>query len=160
MLSIKDLCQHANISQQTFYRLTRENKEFRTLVETKREKKGNGYRYDTAVLDWLYSYYDREDTSIPAVEVPEGPSEADLLLDEVKSLSEQLRALQGEYEALEAKYQSSEKERQMLLLQNNQLLCLLSQEKQEKQALLPQPRKPLMEKIKSLFKAPLPQKDE
>ena len=39
MLSIKDICQEANISQQTFYRLVRENPDFRTLVESGREKK-------------------------------------------------------------------------------------------------------------------------
>lgn len=140
MLSVKQLCEKANISQQTFYRLIRDSKEFSALVEQNRQRKSNGYRYDTPVLEWLLAYYERENA---ASEPPEKEPDT--------SIEAERDALRVELEALQARFDAVEAERKELLAQNGQLLLLLSQEKQEKQALLPPPRIPLVERVKALF---------
>lgn len=160
MYDIKMLCQRSNISQQTFYRLIKENEEFRELVETNRQKRGNSFHYPETVLQWLLAYY-----AIPSepteekptqqaekpVEASESPSEPSETVDREKPLLDKINALEGEIRSLEAKLEEKEQERKALFLQNNQLLYLLSQEKQEKQALLPPPKKPLLERIKGMF---------
>ena len=157
MLSIKQLCEQANISQQTFYRLVRENKEFRELTEANRQKRGNGFKYDRAVLEWLLSYYGREAEETPSSQPTEAPKqaqeqpEAENQGTDIKALEAQIAALQEENNALKAQLIDKEKERQALFVQTNQLLFLLSQEKAEKQALLPAPRQPLGQRIKSFF---------
>lgn len=156
MYDIKTLCQRSNISQQTFYRLLKENEEFRDLVETNRQKRGNSYHYSDAVLDWLLSYYlvsadstaDKGGTSSKASERHSKPSEA---VDKEKPLLDKINALESEIEALKTKLEEKEQERKALFLQNSQLLYLLAQEKQEKQALLPAPKKSFIERIKDVF---------
>ena len=160
MYDVKTLCYRSIISQQTFYRLIKENEEFRELVETGRQKRGNSYHYPETVLQWLLEYY-----SIPSepteakdtpqeekpVEASESPSEPSETVDREKPLLDRINALEAEIRALEAKLEDKEQERKALFLQNSQLLFLLSQEKQEKQALLPAPKKPLLERIKGMF---------
>lgn len=139
MLSIKDLCQKANISQQTFYRLVRENKEFSDLVEANREKKGNGYRYDTPVLEWLCSYYEVQQdppADDPPTESAEQPSDSPDNQEQINTITAERDALKRELEALQARWEQTEKERQFLLAQHAQLINILGQEKQEKQLLL------------------------
>lgn len=156
MYDIKMLCQRSNISQQTFYRLMKENEEFRELVETNRQKRGNSYHYPETVLEWLTAYYlvsaksatEKKDTSSKASERPFKPFEA---VDREKPLLDRISALEGQIEALEAKLDEKEQERKALFVQNNQLLYLLAQEKQEKQALLPAPKKSFFERIKDVF---------
>lgn len=160
MYDIKMLCQRSNISQQTFYRLIKENEEFRELVEKNRQKRGNSYHYPEEVLQWLLAYYSipsepteekpstKAETPVEASESPSKPSET---VDREKLLLDKINALEGEIKALEAKLEDKEQERKALFLQNSQLLFLLSQEKQEKQALLPAPKKPILERIKELF---------
>ena len=157
MLSIKQLCEQANISQQTFYRLVRENKEFRELTEGNRQKRGNGFKYDRVVLEWLLSYYGRAAEEKPSSQPTEAPKqaqeqpEAASQSEEIKVLEAQITALQEENNALKAQLIDKEKERQALFVQTNQLLFLLSQEKAEKQALLSAPRQPIGQRIKSFF---------
>lgn len=151
MYNIKSLCEKSNISQQTFYRLLRENKDFRELVENNKEKKGNGYRYTDAVLSWLLDYKGiellPEEPSTPAEMPPET-----ILTDERESaLLNQINALEAEIDGLKAIIDEKEQERKSLLLQNANLLLLLTQEKQEKQALLPAPRQSFSQRIKALF---------
>lgn len=162
MFDIKTLCQRSNISQQTFYRLSKENEEFRELVLAERKKRGNGFLYPDSVLQWLMNYYAISDdkpadeskpTAETPVESPQSPSEPSEAVDREKPFLDRINALEGEIRALEAKLEEKEQERKALFVQNNQLLYLLSQEKQEKQALLPAPRKPLLERIKGIFTA-------
>ena len=117
-----------NISQQTFYRLIRENNELRTLVEQNKVKRGNGFRYDTPVLEWLLEYYGKEANTSP-IEAADAESNT-------KALQGEIEALKGRLEALQAQLEAKEQERKQLLTQNAQLILLLGQEKQEKQALL------------------------
>ena len=160
MYDVKTLCQRSNISQQTFYRLIKENEEFRELAETNRQKRGNSYRYPETVLQWLLAYYSipsepteekpapKEETPVEASESPSEPSES---ADREKPLLDKINALEAEIRALKAQLEDKEQERKALFIHNSQLLMLLSQEKQEKQALLPAPKKPMLERIKGIF---------
>ena len=161
MYNIKTLCEKANISQQTFYRLLRENEDFRELVEKNKQKKGNGFRYSEAVLDWLRDYRGitpeqqptAAETDKPA-EATETPSEPPVREDKEKELLEQIAALEREISRLSAALDDKEQERKALFLQNANLLMLLTQEKAEKHALLPpppQPKLPLGQRIRSFF---------
>ncbi len=165
MYNIKTLCEKANISQQTFYRLTRENEEFRELVEKNKQKKGNGFRYSEAVLAWLLDYRGIEPEQQPQqdpaaategkpIEASEQPSEPPVWADREKELLTQIAALEREIARLTASLDDKEQERKALFLQNSNLLYLLTQEKNEKQALLPpppQPKLPLGQRIRSFF---------
>lgn len=166
MYNIKMLCQKANISQQTFYRLIKENREFGEIAEKGREKRGNSFRYPENVLNWLLEYYsihqeDKPDDNTEQDDRPAEPNQDYLKLKEdferEKSiLIDKISTLENERDALETKLEEKEQERKALLLQNGQLLFLLAQEKQEKQALLPSPKKPFMERIKGIFKKEQP----
>lgn len=158
MYDVKTLCQLSNISQQTFYRLIRENNEFRTLIESNRQKKGSGYKYDRAVLEWLYSFYDispdtttEEQPLETPLEASGSPSNGLEAEQRINSLLEEIESLKSQIDGLTANLEAKEAERQILFQQNAQLLLLLSQEKKEKQALLPPPRKPIGERIKAFF---------
>ena len=164
MYNIKTLCEKANISQQTFYRLTRENEEFRALVEANKQKKGNGFRYTEAVLEWLCDYrginQEQQEQPQPAastekpLEATETPSEPPVWADREKELLRQIAALESEITRLTAALDDKEQERKALFLQNANLLMLLTQEKAEKQALLPPPQPPklpLGQRIKAFF---------
>lgn len=164
MYNIKTLCEKANISQQTFYRLTRENEEFRALVEANKQKKGNGFRYTEAVLEWLCDYrgisQEQQEPPQPTassekpVEAAETPSEPPVWADREKELLGQIEGLEREITRLTAALDDKEQERKALFLQNANLLMLLTQEKAEKQALLPPPQPPklpLGQRIKAFF---------
>ena len=164
MYNIKTLCEKSNISQQTFYRLIRENDDFRELVEKNKEKKGNGFRYSEAVLDWLCDYRGIEAeqpaqkkpevTAEKPVEAAETPSEKPVWADREKDLLGQIDTLEREIQRLTAALEDKEQERKALFLQNSNLLYLLTQEKTEKQALLPppkQPKQPISQRIKAFF---------
>lgn len=162
MYDVKTLCQRSNISQQTFYRLTKENEEFGELVKQGRQKRGNSFHYPETVLQWLLAYYSipsepTEEKPAPKEEKPveasQSPSEPSETVDREKPLLDKIDALEAEIRALQAKLEEKEQERKALFIQNGQLLYLLSQEKQEKQALLPAPavKKPLIERIKGMF---------
>ena len=164
MYNIKILCEKANISQQTFYRLLRENDDFRELVEKNKQKKGNGFRYSEAVLDWLRDYRGIEPeqqqdptaaaTEAKPVEASETPAEPPVWADREKELLNQIAALEREITRLTAALDDKEQERKALFLQNANLLMLLTQEKAEKQALLPppqQPKLPLGQRIRAFF---------
>ena len=151
MYNIKSLCEKSNISQQTFYRLLRENKDFRELVENNKEKKGNGYRYTDTVLSWLLDYKGIELLPEEPATPAEMPPETILTDERERTLLNQINALEAEIDGLKAIIDEKEQERKALLLQNANLLLLLTQEKQEKQALLPAPRQSFSQRIKALF---------
>lgn len=158
MYDIATLCERSHISPQTFYRLRNEHSDLEELVNNHREKRGKVYVYGEPVLDWLLNFYriPQGEASAPAdeqnaSEPPESPSEPPVLSAEVKDLHEKIKDLEAEIEALKASLDEKERERREMFLQNGQLLLLLSQEKQEKQLLLPSPRRPLLDRIRSVF---------
>ena len=153
-MDIATLCKRASISQQTFYRLSKENSEFRTLVERERKKRGNGYQYSSDVLAWLLTYYGKEETMEEkretresAAEPQESPSEGQEAADKETHAAEVETALRAKIERLRAMLEEERKERQEMVRQNAQLLLLLSQEKQEKQLFLPAPKKSIWERL-------------
>lgn len=182
MYKIDILCQKARISQQTFYRLTKTNKDFRELVEKNREKKGSSYRYGEPVLSWLLDYSGIQDKSNQeqqpsqqqqqsqgateqAVERPETAPPPPEASTREKELLDRIEALEREIDGLRAALNDKEQERKALFYQNIQLVRILGQEKDEKQALLPAPgstapatypaaapaKTSFVERVKSLF---------
>lgn len=178
MYKIDILCQKARISQQTFYRLTKTNKDFRELVEKNREKKGSSYRYGEPVLSWLLDYSGIQDKSSQepqeqqsqgateqAVERPETAPPPPEASTREKELLDKIEALEREIDGLRAALNDKEQERKALFIQNIQLVRILGQEKDEKQALLPAPgstapatypaaapaKTSFVERVKSLF---------
>lgn len=153
-MDIATLCQRASISQQTFYRLTRDNQELRSLVKSDRKKRGNGYQYSNDVLKWLLTYYgkgetveEKRETRESPEEAQEGPTDAPAVEGGEIHDTEVETALRAEIERLRAMLEEERQERQELHRQNAQLLLLLSQEKQEKQLFLPAPKKSLWERL-------------
>lgn len=182
MYKIDILCQKARISQQTFYRLTKTNKDFRELVEKNREKKGSSYRYGEPVLSWLLDYSGIQDKSNQeqqpsqqqqqsqgateqATERPETAPPPPEASTREKELLDRIEALERELGGLRAALNDKEQERKALFYQNIQLVKILGQEKDEKQALLPAPgstapatypaaapaKTSFVERVKSLF---------
>ena len=86
-----------------------------------------------------------------ASEVDRLTSEVDRLTAEVDKLKKKNKRLKATVKELENLLEQSEAERAELIKQNGIALLALSQEKQEKRLLLPEPRKPLREKVKGLF---------
>ena len=157
MYKIDELCQKALISQQTFYRLVKTESELREIVEKNREKKGNSYRYGEPVLSWLMDYSGIKSESSQqqppeqATESAETAAPPPPVNSNEQELKAQIKALEAKIESLTAQLEEKEQERKFLFMQNGNLLMLLTKEKEEKQALLPAPRPPLRERIRSVF---------
>lgn len=158
MYDIATLCERSHISPQTFYRLRNEHSDLEELVNNHREKRGKVYVYGEPVLEWLLNFYcipqneasaSADDSTVS--DPPERPSEPSISPNEVKDLHEKINDLEAEIEALKASLAEKERERKEIFLQNGQLLLLLAQEKQEKQLLLPAPRRPLLDRIRAAF---------
>lgn len=62
--TIQSICQETGISQQTFYRLMRDDDSFRAVVERDRRKKRNSYLYGESVVSWLRDRYSAEQTDV------------------------------------------------------------------------------------------------
>lgn len=163
MYSMREMATLIGKTEQTIYRLGRENKEFKNLLETASEKTARGKIYDKSVLLWLLNNYKmelpteeslgrafqaRENAPVP-VSIPQS--------EEIHA--EKINALQGEIErlkqdnenlrALLAAAEARERERNEQLSQA--LLCL-QQEQRAQQLLLSDGRPSLWEKMKRAFK--------
>lgn len=174
--TVNDIITNFHISKTTFYNQVKKNIDFFNANSTKikaiGEKNKPFTRYNQAVFDFFASQYGIEEavSAVPdadlkkilveddrhgegtSTEAPETPPESFFSpADDVKPTQEDKNALQAKIEALEAKLAEAEAERKELISQNSHLLLLLSQEKQEKQLLLPAPKKSIRERIKGLF---------
>lgn len=161
---LQDLSRLAKISNQTIYRIIKKNQDFFQDNSTKVKGKTKPITlYSQAVLDLLLAQYGQgnDETIVNASDGgtttklssepqkhEETPPEAAEAATEDKST---IAALQTKIEALEAQIEALEAERRELVKQNGNILLLLSQEKAEKALLLPPPKKPLKERIKSIF---------
>lgn len=152
--SMDELSARVNKSKQSLYKLIKQNKEFINLHS--RVKDRVKY-YDDAVLEWLCHYYEisvedalgkrkLEDTEA------ENPQTQPPGTAEIEALRAEIEELKAKIEQLESEKQELLNQNQQLFIQQGQLLLLLGQEKAEKQALLPPPRKPIIERVKGLFK--------
>ena len=91
--------------------------------------------------------FENENQNIPLDTPPSSLPQEEETKQELERLKEKYAELQAELDKVEA-------ERKQLLEQNGNLLLLLSQEKAEKQKLLPPPRKTIGERIRALFHSP------
>ena len=168
--SIKDLCEAVNRTPATLYAFMRSSdEEKRFFAEHRQVRTKGGYVYDEAALSRLKQQYQlvedgvgigdnlNAEEAIP-IETPSS-EEANALREEVARLTAEVEALKGENAALKRDFTKAEGERVELLAREarrnedfNHLLMLFAQEKAEKQALLPPPRKTIGERIKGLFK--------
>lgn len=154
--TIKEISKIIGRKPAMIYNYFNENEESKSFYYSHREMGANGgYIYDDEALERLKikvgvsngvggSILKNEEQIITEPTPP--PS---MELEKAKA---DLESIQRKYEELEAKLKEVEAERKQLLEQNGNLLLLLSQEKAEKQRLLPAPRKTIREKIRSLFK--------
>lgn len=175
--TVNDIITKFHISKTTFYAKVKKNPDFFTANSIKLKAEGEKNkpftRYNQAVYDFFASQYGIQEEAVSAVpdavlkterqeddryhgrdtvEAPETPLQSFFSpADDVKPTQEDKNALQAKIEALEAKLAEAEAERKELISQNSHLLLLLSQEKQEKQLLLPAPKKSIRERIKGLF---------
>ena len=166
LYTIKEITKIVDRTEPSIYALIRTDKEFFNSHREKTTK--GGYKYDEEALERLKIHFgvsnvvgkgdfEGENDKIPKDTAPIYDENGDLS-QEIASLSAELEEMKGKYAALQADFEKAEGERVELLRQNglktdeiNHLLLLLSQEKAEKQALLPPPRKTIREKIKFLF---------
>lgn len=178
--TVNDLLSIFKISKTTFYSQVKKNQDFFAAnsikVRDEGKKSKSYFKYNQSVFDFFASQYGKgknetesealgntapqEDASTPILEkngqedalsakAPETPTEAP---EGESQYKDTINALQAKIDALEAKLEAAEAERRELVAQNGNLLLLLSQEKQEKQLLLPAPKKTIGERIKSLFR--------
>lgn len=104
-----------------------------------------------AVDNQLTVNYSQPTVNQPTAEVDRLTAEIDKLTAEVDKLKKKNKRLKATVKELENLLENSEAERAELIKQNGIALLALSQEKQEKRLLLPEPRKTLGEKVKGLF---------
>lgn len=131
--------------------------EDRSFFYSHREMGSNGgYVYDDEVLERLKIKVGVSNGVVGSITEKEEPNIMELTPPHSVRANEarenELNDLKIKYDELKETYEKVESERQELLKQNGNLLLLLSQEKAEKQMLLPAPRKSIREKIRSLFK--------
>ena len=163
--TVNELVSIFNISKATFYHQVKKNQDFFTKNSIKVKPEGRNSKpltkYNQSVFDFLASIYA---PSIEKIGGQEGPSpqrppeapetkEGETAGESIKNPPEtKIDALEAEIKALKAQLEKAEEERAELIKQNGNLLLLLNQEKQEKQLLLPAPKKSIGERIRGLFK--------
>lgn len=168
LYSIKEITKIVDRTEQSIYAYIRTEQDFFNEHREKHSK--GGYRYDEEAIKRLKKRFGVEDgegigenfskdANSPLLTAPSIDDELRQMSQEKERLSAELEEMKGKFKALQADFEKVEGERVELLRQNglktdeiNHLLLLLSQEKAEKQALLPPPRRTIGEKIKSLFR--------
>lgn len=164
--TVKEMCDICHITSRTFYRAVKQNADFRKMVEETKAETPKGSTYGESVLEWLKKKYlpdaDEQETPTMPVEPPSSPAEPSDLVECINSPSETRGALEREIDGFTAKVEKLELEnaflreqvaalkedKKVLNEQFSNTLLLFTQEKQEKQLLLPAPKKPLMERMK------------
>lgn len=163
--TINELATICKVSKQSIYNLIKKNKEF---VNQNSKRNQRTIYYNQSVLDFLLDYYHLEDNA-PSDKIlyekiggGDHSPEAENSLVQTSSKDEptesritdyesQIATLKAEIDKLQQDLAAKEEERKELLKQNGALILALSQEKQEKMLLLPAPKKPFGERVKSLF---------
>jgi len=152
--TMKQLCEIVDRTQSMLYNYIKTDKEYFESHRRKDSKKG--FLYDEEALLRIkekigvlngvaWGNPNEEDENIPLDTPPSSLPQEEETKQELERLKEKYAELQAELEKVEA-------ERKQLLEQNGSLLLLLSQEKAEKQKLLPKPRKTIGERIRALFR--------
>lgn len=156
--AIEDLASKCQVSKQSIYNLLSKDKDFIKQNSTRQARK---IKYNQAVLNKLLLYYNKPEETDHAQEAIEAPTivsetSPDKTTNEtteaiVAPLKAEIEALKKELEELRQQLAAKEAERMELLKQNGALILTLQQEKQEKQALLPAPKKSFGDRLKGLF---------
>ena len=172
--TINDLSSKCEVSKQSIYNHIRNNQDFINKNSTRKQRK---IYYNQAVMDFFLAYYDKAPTEkpdteksitgeVPKKETPniENPitgevptrgensvSESSPADDRIKALESNIDAKDAEIKRLNDLLAAKEEERKELLNQNGALILTIQQLQQEKMLLLPAPKKPLGERVKSLF---------
>ena len=155
--TIKELGEIIGRKPAMIYNYFNEDEEAKAFYYSHREKgKRGGFVYDDEVLERLKIKVGMSNGVVGSIIEKEEPNLTELTPPHSVRANEatenELNNLKIKYDELKEAYEKVESERQELLKQNGNLLLLLSQEKAEKQMLLPAPRKSIREKIRSLFK--------
>lgn len=158
--TMKQLCEIVDRTQSMVYNYIKADKEFFESHRKKDSKKG--FLYDEEALlrikekigvsnGVVWGNSNEEDRNIPLDTPPSSlPQEEETNI----KLKEELEKVKAECAELQARCEKLEAENKDLREQNGNILWLLTQEKLEKQKLLPQPRKSIMGRIKELFSRP------
>lgn len=142
--TIQDLCAQLSKSKQSIYQVIGRNRQF---IRDNSIRENRKIYYNQAVLDYLTDYY----THGAPIEAENKPIEAPSCEDGGEAAQERIHALEAKIEALEAELKAKEEERLEMVKQNGALLLLLTQEKQEKQLLLPAPKKSIGARLRALL---------
>lgn len=162
--TVQEISSTCQKSRQAIYSLLKNNPELSSIAKANSRKFSTSIKYSQEVVNACKAFYGIENEDMtgnaPAIGVSEGaeaenpdssaPRIAELE-QQLEALTEANKALQEQLKAKEEQLSTKDEERKELLQQNGALLLLLQQEKQEKQALLPAPRKTLGRRIKELF---------
>lgn len=171
--TVNELTSIFKISKATFYHQVKKNQDFFTQNSRKEKPEGrNGKpltKYSQSVFDFFAHQYGNVDEALSAkalLEVENQGSEAPATYadraqeppqgqsigEEIENpYQEKIKALESQIEALETQLKEMKGERDEAQKQLSIALLCLQQEKAEKQLLLPAPKKPFIEKVKSLF---------
>ena len=160
--TIKELGEIIGRKPAMIYNYFNEDEEAKTFYYSHRIKGSNGgFLYDDEVLERLKikvgvsngvagGEIKKEDEEVPNITRPL-PPKADEELERVKAELEDVKTKYADAQQTIVKLETELKE---MRENNGNLLWLLTQEKLEKQKLLPQPRKTIGERIKGLFHKP------
>ena len=162
--TINQIASRCKVSITSINNLKKKNQDFINKNSMRRQHK---IYYNQAAMDFFLSYYSADtdtDKKIPdkIIEIQKGggqaenpPSETSYTdkphesqLDELKA---EIGALQTEIGALRKQLEAKESERLELLRQNGALILTISQLQQEKQLLLPAPKRSISERVKGFF---------
>lgn len=164
--TVKEMCDICHITSRTFYRAVKQNEDFRKMVEETKEETPKGSTYGEPVLDWLKKKYlrksDEQETHTMPVEPPSSPAKPpdgvkcdnpapetrSALEREIEGFTAKVEKLELENAFLREQVAALKEDKKVLNEQFSNTLLLFTQEKQEKQLLLPAPKKPLMERMK------------
>jgi len=160
--TINDISATVKISKPSLYALIKKNSAF---IKDNSIRKQRKIYYNQAVMDFFVSYYSPDtEKKIPDevidTDTAEAQTENSLLEASYKEEEQQARidtlhaeieALHAEIDTLRKQLDAKEEERKELLRQNGALILTISQLQQEKQLLLPAPKRSIGERVKGLF---------
>lgn len=164
MYSVKELVLKTGKTEQTIYRLARENEEFRTIWEQSQTKIGNKKRYGEDVLTWLVNHYNLSSVAEQDVgasfyrasngQIPQPTArQVESLIRDNEAFKGQIEALKRENELLRAQLDTAERrEKEDKEILGHTLLCL--QQATQAQRLLDTPKPSVFQRVKQLFSKP------
>lgn len=160
--TINDISATVKISKPSLYALIKKNSAF---IKDNSIRKQRKIYYNQAVMDFFVSYYSPDtekkipdeviDTDIAEGQAEKSPLESSYKEEEqqahIDALQAEIGTLHAEIDTLRKQLDAKEEERKELLRQNGALILTISQLQQEKQLLLPAPKRSIGERVKGLF---------